>query len=67
LVEEFGEFLMGRAYVKKRIKRLKELADKQDDADSKELMLVFYDVFKFLVERAVPRGTEPDEGDEDEK
>lgn len=60
---------MGRAYVKKRIKRLKELADNiKDDADSKELLMIFHDVFKFLVERATPHGTEPtdtEEGDQE--
>jgi hypothetical protein len=57
---------MGRAFVKKRIKKLKELADKiHDDEDSKELMMIFHDVFKFLVERAVPNGDEPEEGDEE--
>lgn len=56
---------MGRAYVKKRIKRLKELADKEtSDEDSKELLMIFHDVFKFLVDRAAPRGTEPEEGEE---
>jgi hypothetical protein len=55
---------MGRAYVKKRIKKLKELAAKETDGESKELLMIFHDVFKFLVERAVPRGTEVDEGDD---
>jgi hypothetical protein len=49
---------MGRAYVKKRIKKLKELAEKETDGESKELLMIFHDVFKFLVERATPRGTE---------
>lgn len=56
---------MGRAYVKKRIKKLKELAEKETDGESKELLLIFYDVFKFLVERASPVGTEPEEGEEE--
>jgi uncharacterized protein (DUF2336 family) len=55
---------MGKAYVKKRIRRLKELADKETDHESRELLMIFHDVFKFLVERASPRGTELDEPDE---
>jgi len=55
---------MGKAYVKKQIKKLKVLADKEEDLQSKEMLMVFHDVFKFLVDRT--KGGEPeDEGTEE--
>lgn len=51
---------MGRSFIRKRIKKLKELADKEKDEDAKEILLIFHDVFKFLAERASGE-TEPEE------
>lgn len=54
---------MKRSYVKKRIKKMKELADKEKDNDSKELLMIFHDVFKFLVEKIPLNETETNEMD----
>lgn len=55
---------MKKEHVKRQLERLKAIANnRQNDSETTEITMIFYDVFKFLVERAPTKESEVNDED----